>query len=139
MEIGMAPPRTLVVSRPWLHGRASVISRSRRIGATVLSGVVVASIDAAEPPSPPGTPSSGAVTGEFARPCAVCHDNAEPGSRAPSRETLGQFMPERVLAAITTGPMATHAQGMSEEQKRALAELVSGKPFGGSAARAAAA
>jgi polyvinyl alcohol dehydrogenase (cytochrome) len=52
---------------------------------------------------------------------------------------MRQFTPERVLTALTTGPMVQFATRFSDEEKRALAEAVTGKPFGGSAARSAAA
>ena len=71
--------------------------------------------------------------------CATCHDNSSSESLAPSRQTLRQMDPERVLDAMTSGPMATFAEGLNEEQLRAMAELVTGKPFGGSADRTAAA
>ena len=52
---------------------------------------------------------------------------------------MRQMTPERVLAAVTTGPMVVYAERMGDEQKRALAELATGKPFGGVADRTAAA
>jgi len=74
----------------------------------------------------------------FERRCAICHDNPGPDSRAPSREALRQLTPERVLAALTTGSMTSRATGMNDAQKRAMAELVTGKPFGDAAPRSAA-
>jgi polyvinyl alcohol dehydrogenase (cytochrome) len=74
----------------------------------------------------------------FERRCAICHDNPGPESRAPGREALRQLTPERVLAALTTGSMASQATGMNDDQKKAMAELVTGKPFGGAAPRTAA-
>ena len=71
--------------------------------------------------------------------CAACHDNTDPGNRAPSREALRAMDPERVLRAITTGPMAEFAPGFDDDRLRAIAELVTGKPFGGTADRTAAA
>src|SRR5215204_1493816 len=65
----------------------------------------------------------------FERRCAICHDNPSTDSRALSREALRQLTPERVLAALTTGAMASQATGMTDDQKRAMAELVTGKPF----------
>jgi polyvinyl alcohol dehydrogenase (cytochrome) len=113
----------------------SIVPHNARVGLVCLVSFLFAAAAAAQPPPPPSV----TMTGQFDRRCAVCHDNPETSSRAPSREAMGQFSPDRVLAAITNGPMAVHAEGLREEQKRALAELVTGKPFGGSAARAAAA
>jgi polyvinyl alcohol dehydrogenase (cytochrome) len=92
------------------------------------------------PPSSPAIPSSSAAqVMAFERRCATCHDNPGPESRAPSREALRRFTPEQVLAALTTGSMASRARDISDEQKRTMAELVTGKPFGGAAPRAASA
>src|SRR5579864_7463186 len=63
--------------------------------------------------------------------CAVCHE-ANIESRAPGRDVLAQMTPEQILAALETGPMAPQAQGamISRAERRALAEYLSGKPFG---------
>src|ERR1700730_5004078 len=57
--------------------------------------------------------------------CAACHSSSATGSRAPTRETLIEFAPERVLEAITNGAMKSQADGLSDEQKRAIAEYIS--------------
>ena len=85
----------------------------------------------------PSSPAEQVIV--FERRCATCHDNPGPDSRALSREALRALTPERVLAALTTGSMASNATGISDPEKRAMAELVTGKPFGGSAERAASA
>jgi len=59
----------------------------------------------------------------FERRCAICRDNPGPDSRAPSREALRQFTPERVLAALTTGAMVSNAANMSDAEKRTMAEF----------------
>ena len=76
------------------------------------------------------TASPASMVGSFESSCMSCHDNTNPDNRAPSREVMRQMAPERVLAAVTTGPMATYAERMSDPQKRALAELVTGRPLG---------
>jgi len=38
--------------------------------------------------------------------------------------------PERIFAALTTGSMQTQGQGLSDAQKKALAEFMSGRPIG---------
>src|ERR1043166_4437882 len=95
-----------------------------------------------QPPQPPSqSPNMPASTAKqvmgFERRCAICHDNPTPDSRAPSREALRQFTPERVLAALTTGAMAKNAGNMTDEEKRTMAELVTGKSFGGGVPKAA--
>ena len=47
----------------------------------------------------------------FEQHCAPCHGSPEPGSRAPDREALRQFTPERVLELLTTGAMAVEVPG----------------------------
>jgi polyvinyl alcohol dehydrogenase (cytochrome) len=90
-------------------------------------------VGGAAQPSVADTPASQVLN--FERRCTACHDNPAPSSRAPSREGLRALTPERVLQALN-GPMAVNAEGMTAEQKRAMAELVTGKPFGGAAAMA---
>ena len=70
----------------------------------------------------------------FEQKCASCHVKPEAGSRAPAREQLQGQPPESILAAMTTGPMAPMASGLTEAQMRAIAEYVSGRAFGTAAA-----
>src|SRR5262245_46639091 len=59
--------------------------------------------------------------------CASCHDSGV--NRAPSRETLRQMQPERVLAALESGAMISMANRRSPAERRALAEFLTGKSF----------
>src|SRR5262245_21900278 len=59
--------------------------------------------------------------------CASCHDTGV--NRAPTRETLRQMQPERVLAALESGAMISMANRRSPAERRALAEFVTGKSF----------
>jgi polyvinyl alcohol dehydrogenase (cytochrome) len=87
--------------------------------------------------------TSASVVSKFERECASCHDS--PNAQAPSRSALKQLTPEHVFEVITTGPMAVNATRFSVEEKRAVAELVTGRSFGvsdligGSTSRAASA
>ena len=65
--------------------------------------------------------------------CAQCHGGNAAERRAPDRAMLAQMTPERILAALTTGSMVPNAAGISDGQKRSLAELISGRPLGSSA------
>ena len=49
---------------------------------------------------------------------------------APSTETLGQLSPEAIYAALTTGAMVQQAQGLSNDEKRYVAEFFGGRPLG---------
>jgi polyvinyl alcohol dehydrogenase (cytochrome) len=66
--------------------------------------------------------------------CSGCHNNqgaGEPGSgRAPNLATLQSMTPERIYAAITTGPMAPMAEKLNDDEKRDLAETLSGRVLG---------
>lgn len=80
---------------------------------------------------PPAELSAQDAASLYGKWCAVCHEaNAE--SRAPSRDVLAQMTPEQILAALETGPMAPQAQNamISRAERQALAEYLSGKPFG---------
>src|SRR5262245_9462928 len=59
--------------------------------------------------------------------CASCHDSGV--NRAPTRDTLRQMQPERVLAALESGAMISMANRRSPAERRALAEYLTGKSF----------
>ena len=59
--------------------------------------------------------------------CASCHDTGT--NRAPTRDTLRQMSPERVLSSLENGPMISMANRRTPAERRALAEFVTGKPF----------
>ena len=73
----------------------------------------------------------------FEEQCALCHGTTATIPNAVSREALGAFTPERVLEALTTGPMAPNASELSDEEKRGLAAYLTGRPFGNIADRSA--
>jgi polyvinyl alcohol dehydrogenase (cytochrome) len=60
--------------------------------------------------------------------CARCHDPAI--DRAPNRDALQAMSPERILAALETGPMISMTSGRTAVERRAIAEFVTGKSFG---------
>jgi polyvinyl alcohol dehydrogenase (cytochrome) len=64
--------------------------------------------------------------------CARCHSAPTRDTRAPGRELLRERTPEAVLEAITTGPMRVHAEGLTDVQKRLLAEQLTGHIVGSS-------
>ncbi len=59
--------------------------------------------------------------------CASCHDTGE--NRAPARDALRAMRPERILAAMESGPMISMANRRTPAERRALAEFLSGKSF----------
>ena len=70
----------------------------------------------------------------FGQRCGSCHDRPAADSRAPDRTALSQRTPESILDAITTGVMKDNAAGVTDAQKRVLAEQLTGRPIGGSQA-----
>jgi len=62
--------------------------------------------------------------------CATCHQNAT-DQGAPSRDVIAKMSPEQILEVLEKGPMKAQAAERSRAQRRALAEYLSGKPFGG--------
>src|SRR5215475_3772879 len=59
--------------------------------------------------------------------CASCHDGGN--DRAPGRDALRGMTPERVLAAMESGPMISMASRLKAPDRRAVAEYVTGKSF----------
>ncbi len=72
----------------------------------------------------------------FEQRCGRCHAGSTAGTRAPDRVALSQLTPERVLDAITTGSMVVNAQGLTDAQKRTIAEQLTLRPLGASASGA---
>ncbi len=64
--------------------------------------------------------------------CASCHD--APTGRTPSRDALKDRTPETILNAMTSGTMSMQAMQLSTAERRAVAEFLSGKPFGATSA-----
>jgi polyvinyl alcohol dehydrogenase (cytochrome) len=73
-------------------------------------------------PTPPGQVV-------FGRYCASCHANPSEANRAPDLKALMKVTPEKIYAAVTTGTMAVPARDLTDEQKRALAEYLGGRPL----------
>jgi polyvinyl alcohol dehydrogenase (cytochrome) len=50
--------------------------------------------------------------------------------RAASPDAIREMTPERIYEALATGSMQAQSQGLNDQQKRALAEFMSGRPLG---------
>jgi mono/diheme cytochrome c family protein len=57
--------------------------------------------------------------------CKDCHDPAV--ERAPNRDQLAAKSPAEILTALTTGPMQPMAQGLSQDDKQAVAAFLTAK------------
>src|ERR1700674_4866345 len=76
---------------------------------------------------PPGGIRSG--YGVFQTNCSGCHGNPDV-QRAPDPNTLRQMSPEKIYEALTIGAMKVMAEKLSDQQKRVVAEAVSGRSLG---------
>jgi polyvinyl alcohol dehydrogenase (cytochrome) len=96
------------------------------VGVAGLAGVRPAfCADAARP----GTESGWAL---FQHKCAVCHGNPAV-ERAPSVEAIRAMPPEKIYAALgPDGLMAAPGAALRDEERRAIAEFMSGRPLGSS-------
>ncbi len=54
----------------------------------------------------------------------------QPVHEPPDRETLRQLTPERVLESLTTGAMSVAVPGLSDEQRRQVAQWAAGRALG---------
>ncbi len=84
----------------------------------------------ARAPQLSGTESGFAV---FETQCTRCHGNHAVAARAPDPAVIRQMSPERIYDALTTGVMKAEAQALTDEQKRRVAEFMSGRPLGSAA------
>ena len=81
----------------------------------------------------PGEPQFGVTPfnarGEvvYRQTCAVCHDARVP--RAPDPYILRVMPPTAIYRALTTGAMRVQAQGLGDDDRRAVAEYLSGRPL----------
>jgi polyvinyl alcohol dehydrogenase (cytochrome) len=72
----------------------------------------------------------------YQRACATCHEQSNI-DRMPQRAVIARMSPENVLAALTSGVMQTQAASLSVADRRAVAQFLTGKAFGGEVTSAA--
>jgi polyvinyl alcohol dehydrogenase (cytochrome) len=78
----------------------------------------------ATPPGPPPTARQA-----FNQTCLTCHGNPDV-PRAADPTILRRMTPEGVYAALTTGPMQAHAEGLNDALRRGIAEYLSDRKLG---------
>jgi polyvinyl alcohol dehydrogenase (cytochrome) len=78
----------------------------------------------------PGTENGWSL---FQTRCASCHLNPAVDLATPGT-VLRQMTPEKIYASLTTGTMKEKSEGISDPQKRRIAEFLSGRPMGSSPA-----
>ena len=90
-----------------------------------------ASPPAAPAPAPaePAVAAAPAVSGEavYAAHCASCHEGQ--AARAPHRTIAGLMAPHRIVTALESGVMMEQGKGLSPEERRAVAEFLTGTPY----------
>jgi polyvinyl alcohol dehydrogenase (cytochrome) len=72
----------------------------------------------------------------FAAHCARCHEAAG-DARAPSRDALRGRTPQSIVLALTNGSMRLQGSRLGGVERRAVAEYLTGRPFGTDVAGAA--
>lgn len=82
---------------------------------------------------PQGLPGTEEGWAQFQTRCSNCHINPT-ADLAPAATVIREMTPERILESLTTGSMKDKAQGLSDAQKRRIAEFMSGRPVGSSKA-----
>jgi polyvinyl alcohol dehydrogenase (cytochrome) len=65
----------------------------------------------------------------YAQHCAMCHDNSA-ATRAPAPAALKMMSPENVVKALESGVMKDQGAQLSADDKRTVAEFLTGKAFG---------
>src|SRR6266850_1179886 len=74
----------------------------------------------------PALAQDGAVL--YGQYCGVCHDGGV--VRAPARRVLSEMTPERIVASLETGLMRAQGSTLNDDQRRAIAVFLTGKPLG---------
>ena len=59
--------------------------------------------------------------------CAQCHSQTTAAANTPPRDALRQLSPEAIVTAMTFGRMQVQAIALSDAEKRAVAEFLTGK------------
>src|SRR6185295_19180331 len=82
--------------------------------------------------------AAGAPTGEsvFAASCSGCHGGDDP--RAPSLDSMRGRSPRAIVDALTSGSMRYQGLALSGDQRRAVAEFITGRQLRGTVAGATA-
>src|SRR4051794_18721139 len=94
--------------------------------ALIAFGTVAGSAQAPQTPGPAASPQPAAGQAVFNRSCATCH---APGNtvKAPEPDALRQLSPEAIVNALVNGKMTTQGAGLTDSEKVAVAEFLSGR------------
>ena len=105
----------------------------------VMAGTLVGSAQAPPPargaaPAAPGQAQGSRGEAVFNGSCATCH---APGNtvKAPTPDVLRQLSPEAIVNALVNGKMATQGSSLSDADRRAVAEFLTGTTISTAAAQ----
>jgi len=104
-----------------------------REAATAATGFILILIFALARPgaqNPPRTVARGEAI--FAESCNSCHSGDD--SRAPSRDAMRGRSPRAIVDALTSGSMRYQGLALSGDERRAVAEFITGRRIGGTVA-----
>ena len=73
------------------------------------------------------TTASAAGAAVFERECAACHLRTAAPSAVPSTDVLRQLDPGAIVTALTSGRMRIQGEPLSEAERRAVAEFLTGR------------
>lgn len=77
-------------------------------------------------------PQGGPETGKlYSQNCATCHDAQGGATKTPDRNSLEQMTPEAIFSSLKTGSMVSYAKSLTDDQKREIAEYLSGRQLEG--------
>src|SRR5262245_34585421 len=97
-----------------------------RAASIIALGLVLSGAAATARAAAPLPPPDGAKV--YEQKCASCHNGQV--ARAPKLEFLKVRTPESVVDALQTGVMKFIGLGMPDGERKAVAEFITGKPFG---------
>src|SRR5215510_5342961 len=111
-----------------------IIALAFFIGITVWVGHARSQQTPAPPAAPPPAGQRGAPGTEngiavFQTQCMTCHGNPNV-ERAPSPAAIREMSSERIYEALTTGIMKDQGAKLSDQDRRGVAEFMSGRPLG---------
>ena len=88
-------------------------------------GVALSGEAAAQATAGAGPAAGSAV---FERECASCHIRGAAPSAVPNPDVLRQLTPEAIVTSLTSGRMRVQGERLSEADRRAVAEFLTGRP-----------
>ena len=104
--------------------RLYLIDTGYQLASFLVMGAIIA---AWHPPRRMGTELG---FGVFQERCMSCHGNANAAQQAPDPSALRRLTPDSIYAALTTGTMRVQSSGLTDIEKRRVAEWLGGRPLG---------